>query len=154
MTSTLTRLRSLLSAATALPWRLSENQRDLEVHGERTIDYILGPKQYESDGCGGSIDVSERIVQTDGGYYGPQPPDADLIVAAVNALPQLIRIAEAAEALCGDDISAFGEPKTSDYCMRCGESPDSGSHLPHGHEYADPRPLLALRAAIAALETT
>jgi len=31
------------------------------------------------------------------------------------------------------------EPKTTDYCARCGESPESGSHLPHGHEYVDPR---------------
>jgi hypothetical protein len=32
------------------------------------------------------------------------------------------------------------EPKTTDYCLQCGESPDSGSHLPHGHTYVDPRP--------------
>lgn len=32
-----------------------------------------------------------------------------------------------------------GEPKTTDYCLTCGESPESGSHLPHGHEYVDPR---------------
>lgn len=29
-------------------------------------------------------------------------------------------------------------PKTSDYCRVCGESPDSGSHLPHGHGYVAP----------------
>jgi hypothetical protein len=33
----------------------------------------------------------------------------------------------------------FADPKTTDYCTVCGESPDSGSHLPHGHEYQDPR---------------
>lgn len=33
----------------------------------------------------------------------------------------------------------LGEPKTTDYCATCGESPESGSHLPHGHEYVDPR---------------
>lgn len=32
-----------------------------------------------------------------------------------------------------------GEPKTTDYCVKCGESPESGSHLPHGHAYVDPR---------------
>lgn len=31
------------------------------------------------------------------------------------------------------------DPKTTDYCQACGESPDSGSHLPHGHEYAPPK---------------
>lgn len=30
------------------------------------------------------------------------------------------------------------DPKTTDYCVVCGESPDSGSHLPHGHEYVAP----------------
>lgn len=28
--------------------------------------------------------------------------------------------------------------KTSDYCAVCGESPDAGSHLPHGHAYVPP----------------
>lgn len=28
--------------------------------------------------------------------------------------------------------------KTTDYCAVCGESPDSGSHLPHGHAYVPP----------------
>jgi len=32
-----------------------------------------------------------------------------------------------------------GEPKTTDYCAACGESPDSGSHLLHGHAYVDQR---------------
>lgn len=32
-----------------------------------------------------------------------------------------------------------GEPVVTDYCVKCGESPESGSHLPHGHEYVDPR---------------
>lgn len=36
-------------------------------------------------------------------------------------------------------MSDLGEPMTTDYCVECGESPESGSHLPHGHEYVDPR---------------
>jgi hypothetical protein len=28
--------------------------------------------------------------------------------------------------------------KTTDYCVTCGESPDSGSHLPGGHAYVPP----------------
>lgn len=35
-------------------------------------------------------------------------------------------------------MSFLGEPKTTDYCLRCGESPDSGSHL-FKCAYADPR---------------
>lgn len=35
----------------------------------------------------------------------------------------------------------FDEPKTSDYCKRCGESPESASHWvgPDQHAYEDPR---------------
>jgi hypothetical protein len=40
----------------------------------------------------------------------------------------------------GVDMAAlYGEPKTTDYCMMCNESPESGSHLPSGHTYVDPR---------------
>lgn len=47
----------------------------------------------------------------------------------------------------------YSEPKTTDYCARCGESPESGSHLPHGHEYVDPRPdLRGLAERIATRE--
>ena len=38
-----------------------------------------------------------------------------------------------------DPAAPYSEPKTTDYCVRCGESPDSGSHLPTGHDYIDPR---------------
>lgn len=38
-----------------------------------------------------------------------------------------------------DMAASYTEPKTSDYCVLCGESPDSGSHLPAGHPYVDPR---------------
>lgn len=37
----------------------------------------------------------------------------------------------------GDDMS---EPKTTDYCTQCGESPDSGTHL-FKHEYVSPHAL-------------
>lgn len=30
------------------------------------------------------------------------------------------------------------DPKTTDYCAVCGESPDSGSHLPQGHAHVPP----------------
>ena len=35
-------------------------------------------------------------------------------------------------------ISYGADPKTTDYCVVCGESPDSGAHL-FGHDYVDPR---------------
>lgn len=35
-------------------------------------------------------------------------------------------------------LNELREPRTSDYCKVCGESPDSGSHLPHGHTYVAP----------------
>lgn len=42
--------------------------------------------------------------------------------------------------LVGVDMATpYTEPKTTDYCVRCGESPESGSHLASGHDYIDPR---------------
>lgn len=32
----------------------------------------------------------------------------------------------------------IGDFKTTDYCAKCGDSPESGSHLPHGHGYVPP----------------
>lgn len=34
--------------------------------------------------------------------------------------------------------SDLDEPRTTDYCAQCGESPDSGTHQ-FGHDYVDPR---------------
>lgn len=38
-------------------------------------------------------------------------------------------------------LKHLGDAKTTDYCVRCGESPDSGSHGPFldAHDYVDPR---------------
>lgn len=51
------------------------------------------------------------------------------------------------------DIAALralvnSEPKTSDYCVRCGSSPDAGEHLPHGHDYVDPRHIAAFSPSV------
>lgn len=35
--------------------------------------------------------------------------------------------------------ASISDPKTTDYCRACGESPESGSHSPFGHAYVDPR---------------
>jgi len=51
--------------------------------------------------------------------------------------------------------SDLGEPKTSDYCVDCGESPESGNHVMGSkfHEYKDPRvaPRLRVFANVEAL---
>lgn len=36
-------------------------------------------------------------------------------------------------------VAQLGEPQTTDYCVACGDSPESGNHLPSGHAYVDPR---------------
>jgi hypothetical protein len=77
-------LRTLLSASTLkLPLRTSENPYDA-ARGSRTVDYVM-----DAD--------DEYVITTDGGYYGPEPADCDLLVALVNAAPQLLAIAEAAQ---------------------------------------------------------
>lgn len=41
----------------------------------------------------------------------------------------------------GRPAEPLGEPKTSDYCLACGQSPDSAKHGPFfsAHDYVDPR---------------
>ena len=57
--------------------------------------------------------------------YCPRPAPQDIVGVLV---------------MMGVDMAApYTEPKTTDYCVVCGESPQSGSHLPHGHLYVDPR---------------
>lgn len=51
----------------------------------------------------------------------------------MNGLPrELVRLL----VLAGD-----AEPRTMDYCARCGESPESATHVFGNHTYVDPRPL-------------
>jgi len=93
-------LRALIAAATKTPWRVVD-WREMRPD-RRTIRGIFGPQEYEPDGCGGTYDSSTQIVETDAGVYGPTPADADLIVAAVNALPGLIDELEQAASLRSD----------------------------------------------------
>lgn len=80
----LAQLEALLAASTLkLPLRAQEAQH--EQQAQRTVDYVLDASD-------------ERIITTDGGYYGPEPGDIDLICALVNAAPQLLAIARAAQA--------------------------------------------------------
>lgn len=71
----LAHLRTLLSAATARPWRVESAYNN---GGMPTSDFFIP---------GHHGDVSVEMLTA----------DADLIVAAVNALPQLLAIAEAAQ---------------------------------------------------------
>lgn len=72
---TLTRLKSLLEAASPRPW-------SFEADRYRDCDVIRGP---ENDVC--------QTKNTDSGTCR----DSSLICAAVNALPSLVAVAEAAE---------------------------------------------------------
>lgn len=81
---TLSHLSTLLAAATfKLPLRVVGHHRvEMDHDG---IDWIE-----DADG--------DYVVQADSGVYPPTKPDADLIVALVNAAPQLLAIAHAAQA--------------------------------------------------------
>lgn len=98
----LSHLQSLLEAASPRPWRVTGspstsayNDHGFIVHNilgpDRTVDYGMGPEQERT-----------RIVETDCGHYEPHRPDADLICAAVNALPVLLAVVTAARAIVQD----------------------------------------------------
>lgn len=68
-------------------------------------------------------------------------------INARNYAALLVRAADEAERMRKHHVEPdFGDPHTTDYCVTCGESPDSGSHLPSGHLYVDPRPRAWRRA--------
>ena len=107
MTIDIDKLRAWLAAGTARPWRVIDEHRD----GERNILNVMGPevRRPKPPMYGeGTWDDSERIVETDCGVYGPQPADADLIIAAVNSLEPLLAVYAAACAwrdVPGDTVS-------------------------------------------------
>lgn len=91
MTIEVQKLRSLLSAATERPWRV-DAEPDVDASPEEygfRVQAIVGQPE------AGESEWHARIVETDSGVYPPRKPDADLIVAAVNALPELLELAEA-----------------------------------------------------------
>lgn len=73
------RLTALLAAASPRPWRVSGEHTDPGDPDWIGIDNI-------EDTTG------DRIVETDSGVYPPNKIDADIIVAAVNALPELLEV--------------------------------------------------------------
>jgi hypothetical protein len=96
MTLSLPLLRQLLEAGTARPWTVDLDSRgDLDEDQMPTVHRIEGAPHMEDYGSGPE-EYRDRVVETDGGHYEPKFHDASLIVAAVNALPQLLAIAEAA----------------------------------------------------------
>lgn len=57
-------------------------------------------------------------------------------------IPHLERLADLVRirihALTPEPTQVLREPMTSDYCLKCGESPDSATHWAYGHEYVPP----------------
>lgn len=91
MTNTITRLRSLLEKATPGPWKL---------HFSDGCDLPKYPEGYSAYPVAEALDneTSVSILAQCAPKRGrPNWENAELIVAAVNALPALINIAEAAE---------------------------------------------------------
>lgn len=86
--TTLTRLRELLAAATERPWVLVDDGFHAGIASKASEDEARAKSTYYAyaNVCGG--DSHE-------GYF--EGPDAALIAAAVNALANLIRVAEAAQ---------------------------------------------------------
>ncbi len=86
------------------------------------------PPPDHTAGCKGTL-------KTVGELLGATPREIDMATwAAAAALLQRGTISTIAPVM--------GEPKTTDYCRRCGESPESATHLlplPSGHDYEDPR---------------
>lgn len=117
MTIDLATLERLLAAGTARPWRVEYDDRWSRPGGERRVTGVYAPDTTEDFGAGPE-NVQNRIIETDGGHYEPRQPDADLIVAAVNALPALLRIARAAEAFIEATDSTLDEHNGSAYQRR------------------------------------
>ncbi len=89
MTLDLDRLEALDRAATPPPWQWDARS-------------VVGADDGPRKPCGNIY--AERdgeqvpIIVTDGGYYPPDVPDGEFILAAREALPQLLHIARAAQA--------------------------------------------------------
>lgn len=90
MTIDIAKLRALLAAGTARPWRSGAV--------EKTTLFVPEP-----DAIGGMERVLCRL-NVYGPYKATAPTDAQLIAAAVNALPDLLAIAEAAFEMCNDRL--------------------------------------------------
>lgn len=90
-------LTPLLAAATVRPWYVRCEPDTHEDFGHRVDGVYATVRRYEPDGS--PYDDDERIIETDSGVYPPFKPDADLIVAAVNSLHELLAIAQAALSL-------------------------------------------------------
>lgn len=103
----LAELRSLLAAATPGPWRWYWSQNRAFVESDtRTV-----------------VEVFDADPEVHGGIE--HEADAALIVAAVNALPALIAVAEAAEefAFCNDGPCFDHETRTWRTCVTVGQDP-------------------------------
>lgn len=109
--NTIERLEKLAKTATARPWRHSE--------GDNCIDVIVaGPAV---DTYYGGYVVAESVDR----------PDLDLIVAAVNALPDLLKLARAAESWsCAHWSSGLRAPQNCWTAGRHWDSEPGTNHWP------------------------
>ncbi len=73
-------------SATPRPWVL-------DIRGAPASDRYPNAFEQVHAICGPDEDI---IVETDGGYYGPEPDDARFIVRAVNAFDALLAVAKQA----------------------------------------------------------
>lgn len=90
----LDRLEQLLAAATPRPWNYEWNDRDDHEAG---IDIMAAPP-------------NGRVALVELSHFGESThADAELIAAAVNALPDLLAVVEAAEFLRRDNPVCYDE---------------------------------------------
>ena len=79
-------LEKLEKEATPGPWEWRAGE-EYEIHAKAQEEY---PKHWgDSDDDGNPLTV--KVVESDGGYYGPIDEDGRLIVALRNALPEMIK---------------------------------------------------------------
>lgn len=112
------------------------------------ITVLNAPGTIDSDYTG---ELKVILINHSSQYFKIQRHDriAQLVIARhevamsiniMSALPTTAR-GEGGFGSTGIGVQRLGDPQTTDYCVKCGESPESGTHcMPgHGHKYVDPR---------------
>jgi hypothetical protein len=78
-------LEKLEKRATPGPWEWRTDRR--EIHARAQEEYPAHPGDWDDDE---DRIATVRVVESDGGAYGPTDADATLIVAMRNALPEML----------------------------------------------------------------
>lgn len=94
-------LEALERAGTKAPWHVSYAHGEYRAyegrcHGVSVKSDAERAAYYDSDD---DEPFPQDIIETDGGCYGPSAADAELLVQARNALPRLLAIVRAGDAL-------------------------------------------------------